>query len=308
MNGHMSSYNDFLRYLTSKVTVDDRALNKDVWQALVRALGPWRERPLRVLEVGAGVGTMAQRLWRWRLHPHILYTGLDLHPQHITYGLQYLKTWARGQSVSTLTTSHGLSLSSPHQHMGITLLPADALAWVQHPEQQASWDLLIAHALLDLLDLSTALPLLLATLRPGGLGYFTLNFDGMTLFQPEIDEAFEAHLMALYHRSMDERQVGGKPAGESRTGRHLFHHLQAQGVQVLAMGASDWVVFPKNQTYPHDEAYFLHAIIHTIHQELTGHPQVDQTRLEAWVRTRHRQIETGQLVYIAHQLDYLVRK
>ena len=52
---------------------------------------------------------------------------------------------------------------------------------------------------------------------------------------------------------------------------------------------------------------FLHAIIHTIHQELRGHPQVDGDRLDAWARTRHAQIDRGELLYIAHQLDYLVR-
>ena len=47
---------DFTRYLASKRTVDDRALNRQVWQtladAVVAELPP--DRPLRVLEVGAG--------------------------------------------------------------------------------------------------------------------------------------------------------------------------------------------------------------------------------------------------------------
>ena len=47
---------DFTRYLASKRTVDDRALNRQVWQTLTDAvageLAP--DRPLRVLEVGAG--------------------------------------------------------------------------------------------------------------------------------------------------------------------------------------------------------------------------------------------------------------
>jgi len=41
--------------------VDDRALNKDVLRALKTHLPA---QPLRIIEVGAGIGTMAVRLLR----------------------------------------------------------------------------------------------------------------------------------------------------------------------------------------------------------------------------------------------------
>jgi len=52
----------FPRYLLSKQTVDDRALNKDVLRALQANLPP---HPIRIIEVGAGIGTMVARLLRW---------------------------------------------------------------------------------------------------------------------------------------------------------------------------------------------------------------------------------------------------
>ena len=79
------------------------------------------------------------------------------------------------------------------------------------------------------------------------------------------------------------------------------------GVDVVAAGGSDWVVFAGANGYPADEAYFLHDIIHTIRTALTGHPQLDAERLSNWVAQRHAQIEEGTLVYIAHQLDVLGR-
>ncbi len=300
-------YHDFQRYLAAKVTVDDRALNKDVWRELVLATQAWRHRPLRVLDVGAGIATMAQRLWRWQLHPHILYTGVDLHPDNMQHARERLRAWAQSLHATLLTTATGIIIATPQQQMSISLEVADALAFVRRPEQRAAWDVLIAHAFLDLVDVASALPHLLATLHPQGLGYFTLNFDGLTLLEPVEHESFETHLMALYHRSMDERRVAGRPSGDSRTGRHLFQHLGRLGASIVAAGASDWVVFPREGAYPADEAFFLHAIIHTIHQELRGHPQVDGDRLDAWARTRHAQIDRGELLYIAHQLDYLVR-
>jgi len=101
--------------------------------------------------------------------------------------------------------------------------------------------------------------------------------------------------------------MDGKPSGDSRAGRRLFAHLRTAGVDVLAAGSSDWVVFAGANGYPADEAYFLHDIIHTIDMALTGHPQLDAERLSSWVADRHAQIEQGALVYMAHQLDVLAR-
>ena len=76
------SYNSFQRYLAAKVTVDDRALNRPVWERLVAAL-PVSEalgRPLQVLEVGAGIGTMVERLLAWLPPRGLAYTALDALP------------------------------------------------------------------------------------------------------------------------------------------------------------------------------------------------------------------------------------
>ena len=74
---------DFTRYLASKRTVDDRALNRHVWQTLADAVAGElpRDRPLRVLEVGAGIGTMVDRCVEWGLFARsgfdVSYTAID---------------------------------------------------------------------------------------------------------------------------------------------------------------------------------------------------------------------------------------
>jgi hypothetical protein len=61
---------NYVRYLGSKRTVDDRALNTEVirrFEEILRARKaelPWDQTPLRVLEIGAGIGAMVVRLWR----------------------------------------------------------------------------------------------------------------------------------------------------------------------------------------------------------------------------------------------------
>jgi hypothetical protein len=151
------------------------------------------------------------------------------------------------------------------------------------------------------------LPAIFSLLRPGGLFYFTIVFDGATILQPEIDPAFETYLEQLYHQTMDRRIINGQPSGDSRTGRHLFQHLPAAGAEILQVGSSDWVVFPGPAGYPADEAYFLHFIIHTIHTALKGHPGLDPAHLTGWITQRQAQIDAAELIYIAHQLDFAGR-
>jgi hypothetical protein len=113
--------------------------------------------------------------------------------------------------------------------------------------------------------------------------------------------------MRAYHSDMDERIRYGRPAGESRTGRHLFQHLRAAGAPALAAGPSDWVVHAdRDGTYAADEAYFLRCILDTIQGALRDRPdRVEPADLAGWLGERGRQLAAGELVYIAHQLDFV---
>jgi hypothetical protein len=108
---------------------------------------------------------------------------------------------------------------------------------------------------------------------------------------------------------MDERFRYGRPAGESRTGRRLFHHLRDAGAPALAAGSSDWVVSAgPDGNYPGDEAYFLRSILDTIRDALRNHQdRVEPADLADWLAERGRQLAAGELVYIAHQLDFVGR-
>lgn len=277
--------NAFVRYLAAKKRIDDRALNRHVWQAMAAALPP---PPLRVLEVGAGIGTMAERLVERGVLTQGHYTAVDADPHN------------------SETAARRLPQALPPT-IDVELVTADIFDFIAAENGRRHWDLLIAHAFLDLVDAPRALPLLFSLLRPRGHYYFTLNFDGATIFEPTIDPALDAQIEALYHRSMDERTVDGRPSGDSRSGRHLFHHLRRSGAHLLAAGSSDWVVHAGADGYAAGEAYFLHFIIDTIDAELRGHPKLDATAFAAWVAQRHAQIEAGELVYIAHQLDFFGR-
>ncbi len=276
----------FTRYLAAKKSVDDRALNEYTWQALARALP---QKGMQVLEIGAGIGTMVERIIERRLFAaDVAYTAIDTQPANIDEARRRLRK---------LPKSFTLQLEA-----------IDLFDFAAREQGHKQWDLLIAHAFLDLMDLPRALPLLFSLLKPDGLFYFTLNFDGATILQPLIDPEIDPQIMALYHRTMDERIIDGHRSGDSQTGRHLFAQIKAAGGEVLAAGSSDWVVFAGSDGYPADEAYFLQFIIHTLQQALQGHPELDQTLFEAWIAQRQAQIAAGTLVYIAHQLDFCGRR
>ena len=294
----------FTQYLAAKKTVDDRALNRSVFSKLKNAAA--KQVNLRCLELGAGVGTMLERLLQAGVFQQASYMGIDSDPANIETGLKRLQAWgtAHGYQVQPERTEL-VFRSQPRREIRAALQSADALEYCTRSETQGAYDLLAAHAFLDLFDLPGALPVFLRALRPGGLCYFTINFDGDTIFEPTISPVFDDLVTSLYHRTMDERLTDGKRSGDSRSGRHLFSLLPQNGVQILAAGASDWVVFPGARGYPNDEAYFLHHILHFFEQSLGGHPELDQDTFRSWLTLRHAQVERGELVFIAHQLDFL---
>ncbi len=303
-----SSY-PFTRYLSAKKTVDDRALNKNVWERLKRALSPQEgERPIKVLEIGAGIGTMLERALDWDLLKSAEYTAVDSMEENVEEALRRIPRWAveRGYEVSDRGVG-SFRLKRKEQDVLVRLETADVFDFMDRPGTGGQWDLLIANAFLDLVDVPASLPKLLALLRPGGLFYFTITFDGASIFQPEIDPEIDAVIESLYHETMDRRIIGGKRSGDSKTGRHLFMHLRDAGGELLAAGASDWVVFAGSDGYTADEAFFLHFIVHTVGLALRGNPGLDEAELDRWLGIRHEQVENGALVYIAHQMDFLGR-
>jgi hypothetical protein len=217
-----------------------------------------------------------------------------------------LVDWAHRRGHEIKEQHHTLRIKGAHGlEWALHLNKCELRSFLNRTSRVASADLLIANAFLDIVDVSSVLPELLAALVPTGLYWFTINFDGDTIFEPS--HPCDLKLMEVYHRSMDERVRFGAPAGDSKTGRHLFEQLRRAGASVLSAGSSDWVVFAENGRYKADEAHFVHHIIYTIDQELKQHPQIASDELEEWVSKRHAQVDRGELVYIAHQLDFCGR-
>jgi len=295
----------FTRYLEAKKSIDDRALSRHVLGTLTTHLPEsYPEKPLEVLEIGAGIGTMIDRMMDWGILNHADYTAVDLRSANKAHAFRWLrcKSEKRGVRFSEISSDSWI-LKGKDQQIQVNFITKDILEFMV--SEKRKWDLLVANAFLDLVDVPYTLPLLFSRLKREGLFYFTINFDGISILEPPIDPELDKDILNLYHQTMDKRLISARPSGDSQTGRHLFSNLRNVGVRILDAGASDWCIFPIGNIYPNDEAYFLHFILNTIHRTLENCPKLDADSLRDWIAERHKQVERAELFYITHQLDFV---
>jgi len=283
-----------VRYLQSKQPVDDRAINRNVLAALER-FARGRATP-RVLELGAGVGTMVSRLADWNVLGRAEYTLVDRDKDSLAAARRHLESWGK----VTQSSVDAIAVEKGESRLDVEFVRADLFEFLDAASQSRPYDLVFANAVLDLTDLEPTLPRIWKALAPGAGYWFTINFDGETIFLPELP--LDAAVAESYHGTMTADAAGTR-AGHPQTGRRLLLALPRSGATLLAAGSSDWVVFPIKNAYPSDEAYFLHHILDTVNTALAQHPRLDPKAFEEWMATRHAQVERAELVYIAHQLD-----
>ncbi|MFC7046746.1 class I SAM-dependent methyltransferase [Halobacteriaceae archaeon GCM10025711] len=280
-----------VRYLEAKRTVDDRALNERVRRRLLDAAPD----DCRVFEAGCGTGANVPRLAEWDLDVGS-YLGVDRDAGLVRFARELRPAELRRRGLDAVDTATGCRVDDrPFAfHAGNALRPGDALRAADSADPV---DLVIAHAFMDLVPAEAAVAAFERVLAPGGLAYFPITFDGVTVFQPDhpADDAVER----AYHDHVDA--ADGR---DVRAGRHLAHHLQERDGTLLAMGASDWVVRPRGDGYPADEASFLATILGFVETALAD---ADVDRGDEWLATRRRQLENRGLTYVAHQYDLLYR-
>ncbi|WP_164974858.1 class I SAM-dependent methyltransferase [Halegenticoccus tardaugens] len=300
----------FERYLAAKRTVDDRALHRPTLDRLTAELAERASRadgPVRILEVGVGIGTMLQRLLSWGALPdRVLYTGVDVRREAVDAARQRLPPWARDRGYRVDGGDRPLRLLRDDEAVTVEFAVEDAFTFAAREAVEREWDAVVGCAFLDLVELPAALDDLFDLLAPDGLCYFPITFDGETVFAPAPDPAFERGVIDAYHATMD---APDRPGG-SRTGRRLFSEIGRAGGEVLSAGGSDWVVHPP---YSDDEAYFLHHIVDIVERAVGGAAEpgdengIDREDLRAWAEGRHDAVEAGELTYVAHQIDLLGR-
>ncbi len=290
---------DYPEYLAIKQAIDDRSLNQSVWQAMAAWLKPQAVNPeFRILEIGAGTGAMILRLLDAGLLGHCQYFAVELEFGFARVAENELSVWAGAHGFKMeVTDPLHWTLKNAEKVIEIQWLNADILelASVFDP---GYFDLLIGHAVIDLLPVPACMPEFLKLVKPGGSYYFSLNFAGVTSFSPSHPRDLE--ISAAYHRDMDTR-FPGLEWRASQTGQVLGKWLKGQGHLVLDEGDSDWQI----STEPTPSAAanrFIGNILDTMAKALAG-----RDGLEDWLKLRRQQADSGNLLFFAANRDYFGR-
>lgn len=270
-----------VRYLESKRSVDRRARSGRVRERLLAEL------PVAptVVDAGAGTGSTLRDLLAWGVDGGT-YRGIDRSAALVEH--------ARSALPDALAEDHDVSRTDDGFTVGglsVRFETGDV-----RELEAGDADLVVAQALLDLVPVDGAMDAIERALRPRGLAYLPITFDGVSVFLPAHPD--DRAVVDAYHAAID-----GRPGRDSRAGRRLLGHLPRRGGDLLAAGASDWIVRPGGDGYPADEAHFLGCVLGFVEEALSG-GGVDASD---WLAERRRQLEAGTLTYVAHNYDLLYR-
>jgi SAM-dependent methyltransferase len=273
---------DYVEYLQLKKAIDDRSLNPLVWQTLTDWITQksLQHQKLRILEIGAGTGTMIGRLLESIFPFRASYTALEPEQAFKVAAKEQLERWANDKGIGFTEIANGVwQLNEGDKYLELDWLsiPAENVGTII---EDSSLDLLLAHAVVDLLPVPVLLPKLLSLLKPEGAFYFSLNYSGKTQFEP--GHHADDSLMQAYNRDMDARFDDLKWRA-SLTGIRLGSWLAATGYQVVAEADSDWKL---NSS----DSVFVRNILDTIKKALQG-----MNELPTWYDTRASQLEAGSL-------------
>lgn len=277
----------FREYLKAKKTVEEDCLNERVLDEVGRLIDDGCE----VFEAGAGVGSMVQHLVERGVAPsEFSYTAVDLREENVNRGRKRLADWGRRRGYEVERDGNVLRFDG-ERRFDVEFRVGDLY------EESGGYDLVVAHALLDVLRLDEAVSHLFSL---GDTFYFPVCFDGVTTFEPSYDGGFDRQVERAYHGTMD----GEDRAGGSRTGRRVFKAVRDAEGAVTAAGSSDWVIFPGEDGYTEDERVVVRHVLETVRDAVSEEGSPDDGRLKEWFADREKRLEDGELVYIAHNIDF----
>lgn len=290
---------DEVAYLRAKRTVDDRALNRRVLEEFETRLVAL-DTPIRILEVGAGTGTMPRRLAAWGMLPDdVRYRCVDRNPESVAAARERIPTElaTHGYEVDTDESGRAIRATRDGSRLEITVEEGDAI------DAATAANAVIGCAFFDLVSLPDTLSALREAAGDQTHLYAPITFDGLTGFVPAhpLDES----IVLAYHRHMRERDQPGGPAA----GRALLEAVSTVGGEVLGAGGADWIVRPVDGSYPGEERHVIETVLETMKEALTDLQSngLYDGEFHEWLTTRRRQAAAGQLTVIAHNLDVLCR-
>lgn len=294
----------FAEFLQAKYALDHRSLNPDVWRSFVNELSGIDS--LEWLDVGTGTGAMLRRILQIKHNGTMRLTGLDMESGLLAIAENEIAAILESKGFAIEKRIGHLSAERGADHIDFKPVCMPLSEFRSAPNR---YDVITAHAFMDLVPLRQTLAGFHDGLKPGGLFYTTINYDGETvLFPPYPDGEFEDVLLQTYDASMEMRRLNGSETGGAKCGRRLYGELLNAGFEIVRYGSSDWNITPCDGAYRDDDQVVLDRLLGWIASEGRNDPALDPEKLDRWLTCRRRQRQERTLGIIVHQIDILARK
>jgi len=208
-------------WLAAREPYDDAALDRGAVEAIREWAGSLPDnRAAVVADLGSGTGVALRRVERWLAPRRIAAFAVDRDAALL----------GKAGPFSPRMTVAPL--------LGDVLAPLDSLGG----PPDGTVDLVVGHALADLLPLDRLAARVAALLRPGGLAHLALTYDGLTAFEPPTTPDLDEQMLTAFHRQMDRPGRKAPQYGGSTAGRRLGPFLEVAGLEILADAPSVWEV------------------------------------------------------------------
>lgn len=259
------------------------------------------DRPLRVVDLGCGTGAGLRRALGWL-------GGRAVHAYAVDGDPALLARLDVGDSGAGLATVGDAAGSNRPQGQGVVLpVLADLLGPLDESGGPADGtvDLVVSHAVADLLPLDRFAMRVAALLRPGGYAHLALTYDGETAFAPTDDPRLDRRVTDAYHRHMDLARAGRFSHGGSTAGRRLFEEVTAAGLDVVQAAPSIWNV--RASDGPAGRAV-LDSLVGFIVRSVSELGEPPPAELACWERARRAALNAGELGVRVRHVDILARR
>jgi SAM-dependent methyltransferase len=285
-------------WLTARRPYDEAALDQGAIAKIQAWAGALPEaQALTVVDLGSGTGVAIRRATAWLAPRTLRAYAVDDDPTLLAQ---------LGLEISIQDEGHGRPPTKVTPLVGDVLAPLDRLGG----PVDGSVDLVLGHALADLLPLGRLAARVAALLRPGGLAHLALTYDGLTAFEPGVGPSFpdldlDRRVIEAFHRRMDHHRVAEPGYGGSTAGRRLAAALEAAGLEIVADAASVWQV--RAGDGPGGQAV-LSRLIQYVVEAVDDEGRVLASDLGAWEATCRVALGAGSLEARVGHRDVLAQR
>jgi SAM-dependent methyltransferase len=270
-------------WLAAREPYDEAALDP----VAVGAIERWGarldgDRTTIVVDLGSGTGAALGRVQRWLAPREIVAFAVDHDPTLLASAAAHCGFRRLVPIVADL-------LEPLEPHGG----PADGTV-----------DIVVGHALADLVPLDRLATRAAALVRPGGLVHLALAYDGLTAFSPAFDPDLDRAIVAAFHYHMDRPAADVATYGGTTAGRRLGPALAAAGLEIVVDAPSVWNVRASDGDAGRRVLARLIRFVVEAVREIGGIPAGDLSR---WVDERRTALATGELMVRVSHRDVLAR-